>query len=108
MPHLNNFPLFIISNVPSSRLFGLLLQIDYANMFYSSAYGTEQIQTLFNQMQSAFMCCCFRMWALGEGNPLNCIMNWDYENTQVVLEKWLISKYSLELAGKHILQMLVS
>lgn len=77
-------------------------------MFYSSAYGTEQIQTLLNQMQSAFMCCCFRVWALKEGNALNCIMNWQYENTQVVLEKWLISKYSLELAGKHILQMLVS
>lgn len=73
-----------------------------------SAYGAEQIQILFNQMQSAFMCCCFRVWTPREANALNSIMNWEHENTQIVLEKWLISKYSLELAGKHILQMLVS
>lgn len=45
--------------------------------------------------------------AAGEGNAPYCAKSWEYENIHLVSEKWLIRKYSLELAGKHILQMLV-
>lgn len=60
-------------------------------------------------MQGAFMWCYFRVWAdcSQEANALSSIAAWKCENTQVVSEKWLVGKYLLKMAGKHILQVVV-